>query len=233
MSFPPAAALETPILQELVAVGGREDVRFLYEKLANYFPQLTENETRAIRAGALAAWRKTVQRAGRELGEKSFLDRQRGIWTITEKGRREAETESEGFTIFKAEERELNHREIQAMLCGIGASLNFFAETEFEFYDVVWRESEKGARLSHVFEVQSKGNIDSAFAKLKRAYSAQRSKIFLVVATERDLRRASQSLSREFQDIENALVILTFPQIKLVFQNLRNVAEILRQLLLK
>ncbi|MGI8466889.1 MAG: hypothetical protein ACR2N3_00360 [Pyrinomonadaceae bacterium] len=233
MSFPPSSTLEIPILQELVAVGGAEDVRFLYERLINYFPQLSENEIRAIRANASANWRKLVQRAGRELDDKRLLQRTRGFWTITERGNREVETESQGFVISTTERTELTHGEIQKMLVEIGMSLGFYAETEFEFYDVVWRENEKVSRLSHVFEVQSKGNIDSAFAKLKRAFVAQRSKIYLVLASERDLNRARKSLEREFQDIENAVTILTFSQIKTVSQNLKNVAEILRDFLLK
>ncbi|MGI9035624.1 MAG: hypothetical protein ACR2GD_06250 [Pyrinomonadaceae bacterium] len=233
MSFPPASALETPILQELVAVGGAEDARFLYERLINYFPQISENEIRAIRANASANWRKLVQRAARELDDKRLLRRMRGFWTITDRGVRQAEAESRGFVISQIEQKELTHQEIQQMLSEIGESLGFYAETEFEFYDVVWRENEKVSRLSHVFEVQSKGNIDSAFAKLKRAYAAQRSKIYLVIASERDLNRARKSLEREFQDIETAVTILTFSQIKAAAQNLKNIAEILRGFLLK
>ncbi|MGI8555612.1 MAG: hypothetical protein ACR2LT_04565 [Pyrinomonadaceae bacterium] len=233
MSFPFASALEIPILQELVAVGGAEDVRFLYERLINYFPQLSENEIRAIRANDSANWRKLVQRAGRELDDKRLLKRVRGIWTITERGNREAETESHGFVISQVEQKELTHGEIQKMLIKIGESLGFYAAPEVEYFDVIWRENEKIARFSHVFEVQSKGNIDSAFAKLKRAFVAQRSKIYLVLASERDLNRARRSLEREFQDIETAITILTFPQISLVFQNLQNVSEILREFLLK
>ncbi len=119
------------------------------------------------------------------------------------------------------------------MLVEIGESLGFYAETEFEFYDVIWRETPKSQRLSHIFEVQSKGNIDSAFAKLKRAYQAQRTKPFLVIASERDLNRARQSLSREFQDIETVVTILTFAQIKQVHQNLKNIPEIIKEFLLK
>jgi hypothetical protein len=233
MSFPRTTAIEMPILQELVAIGGAEDVRFLYSRLINYFPQISEDEINLIRRNNLEAWRKLVQRTGRELDEKGFLKREQGFWTITEKGKREVAAESLGFEIIRTEPEELSHGEIQKMLVEIGESLGFYAETEFEFYDVVWRENRKNARLSHVFEVQSKGNIDSAFAKLKRAYSAQRSKIFLVLTSERDLNRAAKSLEREFQDLENAVVILTFPQIKLAFQNLRNIAEILREFLLK
>ena len=233
MSFPLTSALETPILQEMVAVGGAEDVRFLYERLISYFPQLSENEIRAIRAGNSANWRKIVQRAGRELDDKRLLKRERGFWTITERGNKQVETESQGFIILQSERKELSHGEIQQMLTEIGESLGFFAATEFEFYDVIWRESEKTLRLSHVFEVQSKGNIDSAFAKLKRAYVAQRSKIYLVISSEKDLNRARRSLEREFQDIETAVTVLTFSQIKTVAQNLKNVSEILREFLLK
>ena len=233
MSFPLTAALETPILQELVAVGGAEDVRFLYERLINYFPQLSENEIRAIRTNSSANWRKIVQRAGRELDDKRLLKRTRGFWTITERGSRQVEIESQGFIISQSAQQELSHGEIQKMLIEIGENLGFFAAAEFEFYDVIWRESEKVSRLSHVFEVQSKGNIDSAFAKLKRAYAAQRSKIYLVISSERDLNRARKSLAREFQDIENAVTIITFPQITAVAQNLKNVSEILRDFLLK
>lgn len=222
-----------PILQELIAIGGAEDVRFLYSRLINYFPQISEEETILIRRNNLETWRKLVQRAGRELDEKGLLKRAHGFWTITEKGKREVEAESQGFEIVRSEPEDLSHGEIQKMLVEIGESLGFFAQTEFEFYDVIWRENRKSSRLSHVFEVQSKGNIDSAFAKLKRAYSAQRSKIFLVLTSERDLNRAGKSLEREFQDLENVVVILTFPQVKLAFQNLRNISDILREFLLK
>ena len=233
MSFPKSAALEMPILQELVATGGAEDVRFLYPRLINYFPQITEEEIVLINRNSLVSWRKLVQRAGRELDEKGFLRRENGFWTVTEKGKREAEAESNGFEIARNEPEELSHTEIQKMLVQIGESLGFFAETEFEFYDVVWRENRKSARLSHVFEVQSKGNIDSAFAKLKRAYAAQRSKVFLVLASERDLNRARKSLENEFQDLERTLFILTFHQVKTVCRNLQNISEILREFLLK
>jgi hypothetical protein len=234
MSFPKTAALEMPILQELVATGGSEDLRFLYARLVNYFPQISEQEVNLIRRQNLEAWRKLVQRAGRDLDEKGFLKRRSGFWTITERGRSEAADEISGFEIARREPTaELSHGEVQQMLVGIGESLGCDAETEFEFYDVVWRESKKSRRLSHVFEVQSKGNIDSAFAKLKRAYSAQRSKIYLVLTSERDLNRARRSLEREFQELENSVKILTFEEVRRVSESLKNVGEILREFLAK
>jgi hypothetical protein len=233
MSYPKISAIENPILHELYAIGGAEDVRFLYERLTAYFPQLSDAEIRAIRSGTNAAWRRFVQHAGRELDENGFLRRERGFWTLTEKGKREVETETAGFEIAKIETVELDHKTVQQMLVEIGASLGFFAETEFEFYDVVWRETRKSARLSHVFEVQSKGNIDSAFAKLKRAHDAQRSKTFLILSSERDTNRAKQSLEREFHELAGYLTILSFAEISRVHQNLNAIAAILPKFLEK
>ena len=233
MPIPKVSSIEIPILQELVATGGTDNLRFLYERLLAYFPQLSEKEISEIKNGRNKSWRNAVQKAGKILDEQNLIERERGNWTITERGKNEAAKETSGFTLTISQTKNLSHTNIQAMLMEIGESLGFYAETEFEFYDVIWRETAKSQRLSHIFEVQSKGNIDSAFAKLKRAYQAQRTKPFLVITSERDLNRARKSLSREFQDIETVVTILTFAQIKQVHQNLKNIAEIIKEFLLK
>lgn len=231
MPIPKVSSIEMPILQELVATGGADNLRFLYERLSAYFPQLSEKEIGEIKDGTNKAWRNAVQKAGKFLDEQKLIERERGNWTITERGKKEVEKETSGFTLTKSSENNLSHTTIQEMLVKTGECLGFYAETEFEFYDVIWRETPNNQRISHVFEVQSKGNIDSAFAKLKRAYQAQRTKPFLVIASERDLNRARQSLVREFQDIGAAVTILTFVQVKRVHQNLKSIAEILPKFL--
>ncbi len=233
MSLPKISSIQTPILQELVATGGTDNLRFLYERLIAYFPQLSDQEISEIRNGKSNNWRNAVQKAGKTLDENGFVKRQHGVWKITEKGKIEVEAETSGFSLTTSNNENLSHINIQERLVEIGESLGFYAETEFEFYDVIWRETPNSQRLSHIFEVQNKGNLDSAFAKLKRAYNAQRSKPFLVLTTERDLNRAQKSLSREFQDIEKVVTILTFAQIKQVHQNLTNIAEIIKEFLLK
>ena len=233
MPIPKVSSIEMPILQELVATGGADNLRFLYERLPAYFPQLSEKEITEIKNGKNKTWRNAVQKAGKFLNEQKLIERERGNWKITERGKSEVEKETSGFTLTKSTQNNLSHTNIQKLLVKTGESLGFYAETEFEFYDVIWRETPNNQRISHVFEVQSKGNIDSAFAKLKRAYQAQRTKPFLVIASERDLNRARQSLSREFHDIENVVTILTFAQIKQVHQNLENIAEIIKEFLLK
>jgi hypothetical protein len=232
MNFPVSSRLEIPILQELVATGGTEDVRFLYRRLIRYFPQLDAGE---ILNGKFEKWRLRVQRAGRELDEQNLIRRTRGVWTLTEKGRRTVEAETTDLTVetrlFTERRAALTHVEIQQMLCEIGAMLGFFAEPEFEFYDVVWRTNQKSPRLSHVFEVQRKGNIDSAFAKLKKAFDAQRSKLFLILASERDTTRALRSISLEqagaFHELSESVTIVSFAQIEQIHRSLQAIGSLL------
>ena len=231
MSLPISHTIEMPILQELSATGGRDDLRFLYERLIAYFPQLSEVEIYEIKNGANKNWRKAVQKAGKLLDERSLIKRKQGLWTITQNGRTLVEDETLDFTSSKSEIVEFTHIDIQKYLIEIAVFLGFTAQMEYEFYDVVWREKPNSPRLSHIFEVQHKGNLDSAFAKLKRAYQSQRTKPFLVISTEKDFRRAQQSLIREFQDIESVVTILTFVQVERIHRNLQSIGEVLPKLL--
>ena len=235
MAYPGVARIELPILQELTATGGVEDVRFLYNRLAGYFPQLDETEVRALENGHRAQWRRLVQRAGRELSDKKQIERRRGRWTITQTGRKRVSDEGQSFSLTDQHETsrtdELTHGDIQQMLLDIARVLGYHGESEFDYYDVVWRESESSPRLSHVFEVQHKGNIDAAMAKLKRAYEAQRSKPFLIVATERDTNRANRNMSQArtgaFHEIGRATAILSFEQLNRLHRALTSVEDIL------
>ncbi|MBC7910570.1 MAG: hypothetical protein H7Y30_08725 [Pyrinomonadaceae bacterium] len=237
MAYPGVTRIELPILQELLATGGIEDVRFLYSRLTGYFPQISEAEARALGNGHRAEWRRLVQRAGRALDEKREIERRQGRWSITAVGRRRAADEA---TDFAPSEQSANgaiqtdaitHVGAQQMLCDIGRVLGYHAQMEFEYYDVVWRTNEKSPRLSHVFEVQHKGNIDAALAKLKRAYDAQRTRPFLIVASERDTNRAQKSLSiartGAFHEIGRVTVILSFEQIRRLHRALTSVEELL------
>ena len=86
-------------------------------------------------------------------------------------------------------------------------------------------------RLSHVFEVQHKGNIDAALAKLKRAYEAQRSKPFLIITSERDTNRAQKSMSLArtgaFHEIGSVTTILSFEQLHRLHRALTSVEDLL------
>lgn len=237
MAYPGAARIELPILEELIATGGREDVRFLYERLVAYFPQLKDEDVRAIQNGHRNQWRRLVQRAGRALDDKREIERHQGQWAITNTGRKRATDEGQLYSFTETAEATrpaaLTHSDIQQMLLDIGRVLGYDAEAEFEYYDVVWRVSHSSPRLSHVFEVQHKGNIDAALAKLKRAYEAQRSKPFLVITSERDTTRALKSMNvartGAFHEIGRATVILSFEQLHRLHRALTSVEDLLRE----
>jgi hypothetical protein len=168
------------------------------------------------------------------LDDQGLIKRTRGLWTLTKSGRQRVEHEETEFSLSENEppsETQTTHQTIQIQLVEIGQILGFHAETEFEYYDVIWRERPNSPRLSHVFEVQHKGNIDSAFAKLKRAFQAQRSKPFLILDSERDTNRALRSISYEqtgaFHELGEVLTILSFEQIRQLHRSLKTVADVL------
>jgi hypothetical protein len=227
MSLPVTTNLEIPILQELKDVGGTDNVRFLYLRLIQYFPSLSDPEINEIKSGASKKWRSAVQKAGKTLEDQKYIRRNRGVWQITENGKTAVENETSGFSITQTVGNPLNHQIVQKMIVEVGEILGFYAETEYEFYDVIWRESRRSPRISHVFEVQSKGNIDSAFAKLKRAYDTQRSKPFLILDSERDTNRARKSLDQEFREIRENVTILSFVEFRKIHENLNAIAEFL------
>jgi hypothetical protein len=237
MTLPGVARLELPILQELVATGGADDVRFLYERLVAYFPHTNGNLPPSL-AREDRQWRRHVQSAGRLLDEKRQIERRRGLWSITNNGRKRVDEEAPSFDYTPDETQtapaaasEFSHVEVQRMLLDIGRTLGFHAEMEFEYYDVVWREGESSPRLSHVFEVQRKGNVDAALAKLKRAYESQRSRPFFVVASERDTNRAQLQMSLAqtgaFHEIERVTTILSFEQLRRLHRALTSVEDLL------
>jgi hypothetical protein len=237
MAYPGVARIELPILQELVATGGVEDVRFLYARLVAYFPQLDEGEALEADNGGRQQWRRLVQRAGFQLSEQRQLERRHGHWAITALGRKRVSDEALDFSqadsagLLSLNAAPLTHGDIQQMLIEIGGVLGYHAQKEFEYYDVIWRKSADSPRLSHVFEVQHKGNIDAALAKLKRAYEAQRSKPFLIVASERDTNRARRQLSQAntgaFHEIGRVTAILSFEQLSRVHRSLTAVEDLL------
>ena len=98
MPYPSVERVELPLLQELAATGGSEHVRFLYDRLVAYFPQLDASEVRAVTNGHRRQWRRLVQRAARSLDDRREIERDRGRWKLTERGRRRVAEEEIRFT---------------------------------------------------------------------------------------------------------------------------------------
>jgi hypothetical protein len=225
MPFPETSRLELPILQELKATGGADQLRYLYERLPRYFPQLTGQDLDERAESGRSRWARAVQRAGRQLEEKGELRREKDRWQITARGLKRVEAEAMTLDAAGAaverKEKTLTHKEAQAMLVDIGRMLGKHAEAEFEYYDVVWRDSASSPRLSHVFEVQISGSVDSALTRLKHAYDAQRSRPFLVVAGERDRRFAGRRLTGSFHEIWDIITVIGVGELQRFYEALK------------
>jgi hypothetical protein len=234
MPFPETSRIELPILQELKATGGADQLRYLYERLPRYFPQLTSQDLDERAENGRNRWARAVQRAGRQLEEKGELRREKDRWKITTRGlkRVEAETMTLDATAAPVEHKEktLTHKEAQSMLVEIGQMLGKHAEAEFEHYDVVWRDAASSPRLSHVFEVQISGSVDSALTRLKHAYDAQRSRPFLVVAGERDRRFARKRLTGSFHEIWDIITVIGVGELQRLYEALKTHKDMIGKL---
>jgi Mrr N-terminal domain len=234
MPFPETSRLELPILQELKVTGGGDQLRYLYDRLPRYFPQLTSHDLDERAESGRSRWARAVQRAGRQLEEKGELRREKDQWKITAKGLKRVEAEAMTLDTPDApverREKTLTHKEAQAMLVEIGLMLGKHAEAEFEHYDVVWRDAASSPRLSHVFEVQISGSVDSALTRLKHAYDAQRSRPFLVVAGERDRRFAGKRLTGSFHEIWDIITVIGVGELQRLFEALKTHQDLLRKI---
>lgn len=241
MAFPHISRIEAPILQELKATGGKEKVKYLYQRLIPYFPQLADEDLKARTKKGRSRWKSLVQKAGETLVQKGQLRRVKGNWILTEKGRQRAEEEGMVLQLPTPETplKAPSHDEIKRKLVEIGRALGKYAEAEHRYhptgrYDVIWKDSHTSPRISHVFEVQVKGKIESALTKLKHAYDTQRSKPFLVISDERDSRKVSELLhpyfSGSFHEIGAVTTVLGLQDLERLYQALDSVRGILEKI---
>ncbi len=234
MPYPESTRLELPILQELKATGGRDQPRYLYDRLTRYFPQLTAQELAEKTEAGRHRWHRVVQRTAKQLLENGEVRRQGSAWEITAKG--VLRVEGESLQIMPSEPdreariRTVSHQEAQRMLVEIGGMLGRFAAAEYEHFDVVWRDSLSAPRLSHVFEVQISGSVDSALTRLKHAYDTQRSQLFLVIAEERDRRFADKRLGGSFHEIIERVTLIGTGELQRLYESLKTEQALLMKL---
>lgn len=132
MPLPDTSRLELPILQELKATGGGDQLRYLYDRLARYFPQLTPEDLDERTENGRRRWQRTVQRAGKQLEDRGELKREKTAWRITPRGRKRVKTEAMQPDAKPARVRSapgvVTHKQAQAMLVEIGLLLGRHAE---------------------------------------------------------------------------------------------------------
>lgn len=131
------------------------------------------------------------------------------------------------------------HQRLQNWLHQLGDMLGYYPETEFReppyIYDVVWKTFAGAQRAACVFEVQHRGNLIEALAKLQHAKDAWGSRLFLIVTEERDRRRVDRLvaplLSGTFHRLARDLVVLTPDRVEDLYQSLNRNRDLLKKLL--
>ena len=123
MDIPSQRYIELPLLLELERIGGRGKGRELYLKVALHFPSLTQEDMQLTRKSTGAnMWENNVDFARNKLREKGDLDGgERGIWQITDSGRRRLRTELHGYGLAEsAVEESLSSSQTLPQLLGPG-----------------------------------------------------------------------------------------------------------------
>lgn len=136
----------------------------------------------------------------------------------------------------------LKHSPLQRRLEEVGSLLGYTSKRNYPEpqsgweYDVVWKEAEK-LPPSHAFEVQDKGNLDSALVKLKHAKDIWRCQLFLIVTREHDRARLDRVLERHlsgaFHEISSLIKVLTPEDVIDAWQNLFTKWHVLKDFLSK
>ncbi len=156
----------------------------------------------------------------------------RGFWEVTTKAVVELPPTPPSLA-------ESQHKQVQRKIREIGDILGKYATEEYHaapyVYDVIWKEIEGLPRPSHVFEVQDKGAVDGALAKLQHARDMWRPKLFLVIIGEKDKKKVDMLLKPFFDGAFHGIcrdtTVLTAEVIDEMHKALSTHIEVIRQFL--
>ena len=135
--------------------------------------------------------------------------------------------------------KESLHSSLQEKVRQIGSMLGKYAKEKYPaspyIYDVIWKEVEGLPRPCHVFEVQDKGSVDSALAKLQHARDMWKPKMFLIVTGEKDRKKIEALLQPfmqgTFHGIRKDTIVLMAEDIEEIYTLINNHKEAIRQFL--
>lgn len=134
---------------------------------------------------------------------------------------------------------ESRHKELKRKIKELGEILGRYATEEYHtapyVYDVIWKEIEGLPRPSHVFEIQDKGAVNGALAKLQHARDIWRPKLFLVITGEKDKKKVNMLLrpllEGTFHGISRDTTVLTGEVIDEMHKAFDCYREVIRQFL--
>ena len=80
--------LALALLHEIEILGGSAEPKWIYPRLRQYFPRITDSDLAQQRASGGSKWQNIVQFARQHLVDSGFIDRSaRGLWVLTDAGR--------------------------------------------------------------------------------------------------------------------------------------------------
>jgi hypothetical protein len=131
------------------------------------------------------------------------------------------------------------HEHLKELLRQVGDILGYYPETEVHespyVFDVVWRTFPQAQRPSFVFEVQDRGNLIEALAKLQHAKDTWGSRLFLTITGDRDRKRIEKLvaplLTGTFHRLARDLVLLYPEQLERLYEPLNQNRDLIRRLL--
>ena len=256
MAIPIQESIELPLLRVIADAGGELSLKDAVMRVAAFFPELTEEDkSRRLSSGYGLVFANRVQWCRQRLVELGHLYREpRGMWRITPQGKTFLEENWSGweprYSIGEPTRRRDDelapeipvlrpHEHLKELLRQIGDILGYYPQTEVHespyIYDVVWRTFPQAPRPGFVFEVQDKGNLIEALAKLQHAKDTWGSKLFLTVTGDRDRRRIDKLvaplLTGTFHRLARDLVLLHPEQLERLYEPLNQNRDLIRKLL--
>ena len=245
MALPVEREFEIPILEVLEDAGGllpsAEAVRRVVER---FKPRLTSREIDARNKSGTNALQQRIHFARLRLVHIGEVERAKyGVWGITDKGRQRLKREGRtlrrpsGVVPVVPPEQDV-HLNTQLKLEELGQAFGKYTRRHYTegglVFDVVWKETSTLKRASHVFEVQHKGNVVEALARLKHSFDIWRSHLFLVITDEKDRQRAQtlleEAFSGTFHEIGPYVVVLTPTEVEEIYQVVKKHKDVVASL---
>ncbi|MDD5699776.1 MAG: EVE domain-containing protein [Candidatus Nanoarchaeia archaeon] len=160
----------------------------------------------------------------------NFLNNEEAIEELKSRIRRFWKIELGGNNALKKEiiiEDNLSfHDSIKNKIKEIGLMKNLLSEVEFQisetdrrFLDVIWRPiGVSGANPKYIFEIEDKGGLYRALAKLKHCFDLWGFPKLFIVVNDEDVPKINQLIDGTFHEIKDNLKILTMDKINEMYE---------------
>lgn len=194
MPRPRRREIEVPLLLEINKLGGEAPWKNLIKLVAAHFPQMTQAEITEPGPKNYTKWEYEIRWTSWNLKDKGELERGKGTWRITEKGRKRLKGEETPPALPPPPTPPKRHDELKQKMIYVGKKLGYHVSAEegaLYRHDVLWKQ---GAYKSpcHVIEICEGGSLPKDFDALHWANDPKNwgAKGILIVTDDKDFEKA-------------------------------------------